>query len=682
MSGSKVDLSEFLPPYLAEVEELLVLARKSLLAAEAAAKGGGHNALAVRELFRAVHTIKGLSSMIDLEPIVAISHEMESCLRAADKAGGHLEANAVEPLLAGLRSIDERVNALATSRKVSPAPQGLLDTLRDLDKPRARPGQKSGAVTYALDPEIDAKVTASERTQLLTAMAAGRRAIRLEFSPSPAKANDGLTINSIRDRLRAIGELVKVAPVHAPKTEASPAGLLFLILFITDAPDEVVSKACGCAVIGELGRAVVPAPPRPDALPELPPDAMADDEQSTSEEGRSSAVVRVPSERLDDALERVSAMFVGRSKLHRAAASLTAKGVDTRELNQLLAEHSRHLRDLRSSFLRLRMVPVSQVLQGLPLVMRGLKRTTGKNVELQLETGRAEVDKAVGDRLIPAIVHLARNAVDHAIETPEQRKRLGKPEEGTVRVTGHDRSSTQLELTVSDDGRGIDAVAVAARAGVPVPQTTAALLELLCRPGLSTRTAADTTSGRGMGMDIVKRIVDQLGGELTLTTEPDRGTSFVLRLPLSITIVDALVFEVAGHRYAVPLSSVEELVEVDAAKVVTGPAPRAGGLATGLMERRGFAMPIVGLNAAMGLAQQALGSKALVIRQGDEPVAFAVDRMMGQQEIVVRPLDDLLVKVAGISGAADLGDGRPTLVLDLLALGAAVLQRTQQERRS
>src|SRR5690606_20936483 len=139
------------------------------------------------------------------------------------------------------------------------------------------------------------------------------------------------------------------------------------------------------------------------------------------------------------------------------------------------------------------------------------------------------------DRLLPAIVHLVRNAVDHAIERPEERRAAGKPEEGVVRVACHARASGRLELTVSDDGRGVDAAAAAARAGEPVPASSSELLELLCRPGLSTRASADATSGRGMGMDIIKRItVDQLGGELSLDTRPGQGTTFSLRVPLTI----------------------------------------------------------------------------------------------------------------------------------------------------
>ncbi|MFL5452253.1 MAG: chemotaxis protein CheA, partial [Myxococcales bacterium] len=327
-----------------------------------------------------------------------------------------------------------------------------------------------------------------------------------------------------------------------------------------------------------------------------------------------------------------------------------------------------------------RMVPVSELLERLPLVVRGITRTSGKKARVEIEggggagdgqrpegrsIGDAELDKSVADRIFPALVHLVRNAVDHAIEPPDERARLGKPEEAVIRVSCLERSNRQLELTVSDDGRGVDATRLARKAGREVPASDAALLDLLTIRGLSSRDEATTTSGRGMGMDIVKRIVDQLGGELLLKTQPGSGSTFTLRVPLSITIVDAFSFACGKQPFVVPVATIEEIVEVDPGRLVRAP----GGRDLRLLQRRGETVPLLALESVLHMERGTEPRrKALIVRRNAEPYGFEVDRMLGQQEVVVRPLEDPLVHVPGVTGSTDLGDGLPTLVLDLLSL--------------
>ena len=667
-----VDLADFLPAYLAEAEELLGAAQRHLLAVETSVRRGAAHPRAVRELFRALHTIKGLSAMVDVEPIVAIAHWMETSLRHADRAGGRLPEASVEPLMEGLREIEQRVRQLAAGKQASPVPAGLLERLEALDSSIQGTGPaKPAPVALELDASLASRLSAAEREQLTVGVAAGRRAVRLDFVPGAERAASGLTINSVRERVAKLAETVKVLPLSGPA--AGGGSLTFALLLLTDATDAALLEAAGGepAVVRALTSApAAPPAPVPPRAPE-PDLAMAPDEEP-EEQRRGGGTLRVEVSRLDEALERLAALVVNRSRLTRAVAALTAAGAPTRELNAILQENGRQLRDMRAAIIRLRMVRVGDVLERLPLLVRGLRRSTGKAVRLELDVGEAELDKAVADRLLPALVHLVRNAVDHALERPEERHAAGKPEEGVVRLGCHGSASGLLDLSVTDDGGGVDAQAVAARAGVPVPATADALLELLCRPGLSTRDAATATSGRGMGMDIVQRIiVDQLGGELRLETRPGAGTTFRLRVPLTITLLDAFVFECAGLRYAAAVGAVDELIDVDPARLVRP----AGARDLVLVERRGSSVPLLAPEALLGRSRpdgrSGMGTKALVVRQRGEPVAFAVDRLLGQQEIVLRPLEDPLVRVPGVAGATDLGDGRPTLVLDLAALGMA-----------
>lgn len=673
--SAPLPLAEFLSAYLVEVEEHLAAANTHLLATEVALRKGEANLRGVRETFRALHTIKGLSAMVGVEPVVAIAHRMETLLRAADRSGVKLPLPAIDALLQGVRAIEQRVRAFGDHKPVHSPPAALLTALDMFDGEQA-PATISPAA-LELDPALLAKLAPADLEHLHKGLAAGKRALRAEFAPSIEKAAAGLNINTVRERVGAIAEIVKVLPLSMPVSPATPGGLVFILLLLTSATVEAIAEAVSAepASLELLSR---PAPGAARAL--LPPEAEAledprHDDFPEAGEARPRAVVRVDVARLDDALERLSALIITRFRLNRAVTKLTASGVDTRELVQIMNDTARQLRDLRASIFRVRMVPISELLDRVPLLVRGLRRATNKLVRLELDGGEAELDKAVAERLFPAIVHLVRNAVDHAIETPDERKRRGKPEEGLLRITCSARSNTRLELSVTDDGRGIEREAVARKAGREVPRSDAALLDLLCMPGLSTRDVLTTTSGRGIGMEIVKRIaVEQLGGELLLRTESGVGTTFTLRVPLTISIVDAFSFECGAQRFVVPVTMIEEIIEIDDGTIVRGPLDDVStDLDVGMMVRRGETVPFLALAKVFQMGDRAQrGKKALVVRRGGEALAFGIDRMLGQQEVVVRPLDDVLVKVPGIVGATDLGDGLPTLVLDLVALGAAL----------
>ncbi|WP_223639391.1 chemotaxis protein CheA [Corallococcus sp. EGB] len=681
MTG-KGEFAEFLPAYLAEVDELLAASQKELLAVEEAVRKGQAQPRAVRELFRALHTLKGLSAMVDVEPVVSLAHWMEASLRLADQAGGRLPESSVEPLVEGLRAIELRVRQLGAGKAASPAPAGLLERLEALG-PQMRDAAPRRARRVVLDADaaFASRLAASEREQLEGGLAGGQRALRLDFVPSSERAAKGLNINTVRERVAKLADIVKVLPLSG--AAAGGASLAFALLLNTRAEDADLLDAVGGppATVRSLEAPAPAEAPSGDAA-SLPGPAVLDEELEEPEVRRGGGLLRVEVSRLDEAMEWLAALVVNRSRLTRAVAALTQAGAPTRELTAILQENGRQLRDLRSAILRLRMVRVGDVLERLPLLVRGLRRATGKAVRLELDVGDAELDKAVADRLLPALVHLVRNAVDHALESPEERQAAAKPPEGLVRLSCHARANGQLELTLRDDGRGVDAQAVAKAANSAVPDSADALLDLLCRPGLSTRQEATRTSGRGMGMDIVRRIVvEQLGGELRMDTRKGVGTTFTVCVPLTVTLMDAIIFECAGRRYAVSVATVEELIDV------TGVVRPAGADGVGLVERRGAAVPLVSLARLLdaggpGSASEAgQGAKALIVRQRGEPVAFAVDRLVGQQEIVLRPLEDPLVRVPGVAGATDLGDGQPTLVLDLGALGAARSGRRKRAPR-
>jgi two-component system chemotaxis sensor kinase CheA len=406
------------------------------------------------------------------------------------------------------------------------------------------------------------------------------------------------------------------------------------------------------------------------AAPALPVLPLADEELTPmSPIGRS--FVRVELARLDDLQEQLSSLVVSRFRLERQIAKLAEAGVDVRGLREIADLQGRQLRDLRRGILRARMVRVAEVLEPLTLLVRSLAKPGIKEVKLEVDACDSGLDKAVADRLLPAMVHLVRNAVDHAIETVVEREQLGKPRAGRIRITCVE-SGNQLELAVSDDGRGIARDTIAARVGRPIDDDIA-LLDALTTPGFSTRSTATETSGRGLGMDIVKRItVRDLGGELSLATTVGSGTTFTLKVPLTIAIIDVFSFECGAQPFVVPVAAVEEIFELAETKRIQGPSSRDR-LPVTLCERRGRPVPVVALGTLLRLAHaQPTATKAMVVRRNGEPIAFAVDRMLGRHEVVVRPIEDALARVPGVAGATDLGDGRPTLLLDLVELGGGI----------
>ena len=667
MTTGPVDLADFRSAFVVEAEELLSTASSSLSALGDSLRKGNANTRALRELFRAVHTIKGLSAMVGVEPIVALSHRLETALRTADRTGGRLAEASIDKLAEGVRAIEQRVRAMSDGKPVAAPPPALLDALDQLDAP-AEATPREQAATLSLRDDVAGKLLPSEQAQLLEAPTTGRRAVRADFVPSPARSDAGLTITTVRARVAKVGEIVKVVPLSVPVSDSAPGGLRFALFIISSESDEQIAAAVGIDA-AELHELVPRA--EPIAEPPVQSSLFESDDGEVSRTG----VVRVEVSRLDEAMERLSALVITRFRLARAIADLAQAGVNVRELTEITNDSARQLRDLRAAILRVRMVRVAELFDRVPLLIRGLSRSTGKRVQLQIDVGEAEVDKGVAERLFPALVHVIRNSIDHGIEPPEERAAHGKPEEGTISIACFERTNSQLELTISDDGRGIDRDQLARRAGKPRPESDAELLALLCLPGLSTRDEATTTSGRGMGMDIVRRTVEQLGGSLTLQSRPGAGTRFVIHVPLTISIVDAFTFECAGQRFVVPVTMIEEILELEPAKLVRGPTTSD----TRIFERRGEAIPVVPLATIFGLVRGGADArKALVVRRNGAATAFAIDRVVGQQEVVVRPLEDPLVRVPGVSGATDLGDGKPTLVVDLAGLGSALSARPSE----
>ncbi|MDR7591248.1 MAG: chemotaxis protein CheA, partial [Armatimonadota bacterium] len=391
--------------------------------------------------------------------------------------------------------------------------------------------------------------------------------------------------------------------------------------------------------------------------------------------------VRVDVERLDRLMNLVGELVVDRIRFQQIAERL--RRLDgANGLAQELAEAAGHLgrvaSDLQAQVLKARMLPIEHLFSRFPRYVRDLAQRAGKRVEVVVEGQDTELDRSVIEQIGGPLMHLVRNAVDHGIEPPEERQRLGKPTAGRLRLAAVQEEEGILVL-VEDDGRGIDTDRVREKAvglGLLTAEAAARLseeeaVELIFHPGLSTASQVTDVSGRGVGMDAVRAGVQALGGSVEVETQRGRGTRFTLRLPLTLAIVRALLVSCGGERYAIPLAGVQEIVEVPADRVHRLGSYRATVL-------RGNALPVVSVHEALGLpAPENPGRLLCLVTGGRRRVGLWVDRVLGEGEIVVKPLGSYLGQVDGVSGATILGDGRVALILDPSALVRLALREEE-----
>jgi two-component system chemotaxis sensor kinase CheA len=413
-----------------------------------------------------------------------------------------------------------------------------------------------------------------------------------------------------------------------------------------------------------------------------PPEALTSDapEAEPAPHGKllaPSNVVRVDLSRLDELMRMIGELVISRARLedHLKSLKSSVPAAEWRALQETNLAMNRQLRDLREGVMRVRMVQVGEMFERMQFVVRDLARESGKRIKLELLGRETEIDKFLVERMTDPLMHLVRNAVSHGLERADERVAQGKSAEGTLTLRAATAGESVL-IEIADDGRGIEREHVAARArakGLLAAGATlddGALLEVLCAPGFSTRDEADRGSGRGVGMDVVRSTVEELGGRISLATERTQGTRFTIELPLTLAIAEALIVSVGGQRFAVPQSVVQEVLEVESAAVKVLENNE-------IISYRGGVLPLVRLARLFALNDGHAHSAfhVFVIGSGSSALGVAVDRIIGQREIVVRGISDPLVQVAGIAGATELGDEQVVLILDVAALRQTAVNR-------
>lgn len=643
----------------------------------------------VDAVFRGLHTLKGSGAMFGFEALAAFTHHCETAFDRVRKG----EVAATSELVAAVLAAQDHMRALVDQPDADHGDIGqkLLAQLQ------AAVGGKE-AVPAAAAAAAPAPAAIRETT------AKKKNSWRIRFSlPANSMAN-GTNPLGLLDELRDLGECSVRANSSAipPLDELTPTELhiswdvtliseqdrsaiddvfIFVLddmeLSVEDIDDAAAATAAPVAEEAAVATAAsVPAVPAA-AVPEFRPvEAVSAKREAPAAVSQAKAAenVRVPAERLDELMDRVGELVIAQSRLSQLASAST--DIALRSVSEEIERLSGELRD---TMMVLRMVPVATLFSRFRRLVHDLARETGKVIELVTEGESTEVDKTVIERLADPLVHLVRNSIDHGLETPADRLAAGKSEAGTVTLSAR-QAGGEVIISIKDDGRGINRERVRAKAessgliqpGQPLSDSE--LLQLIFAPGFSTAAAITNLSGRGVGMDVVKKTVEALRGAIDIVSLPGQGSEVSLRIPLTLAIIDGLLVRVGSGRYVIPLSAVEECLELSLEEDL-----RSRGRS--FISLRDSLVPFLRLRDLFRTGTKPdVHQKVVVISTGTERVGLVVDQIIGDHQTVIKSMSKLHNNVATFSGATILGDGSVALILDVGHLVAAGQQQEAQLR--
>ena len=674
-----IDLSaDDLKVFIQEVDGLLELLDEDIIRLEQEAT----NEELLQEIFRAAHTLKGSSGMIGYQAMADLTHKMEDLLDRVRKGTLAVTPGLVDALLMSLDGLKELRDDLAAGQEteldVAPI-VAALQAAAEGDGPAAAASEGPTLDAMSGEPAVVARIEAS-----VTAGVPLYR-VRIELQPETEWAS--VRSFQVLNELSARGELIISAPTMQD-IEEERASHTIEALLATAAETADIEGAVGA--VSDVAAVVITPWDGPHELAPAAPAAKSDAKAAPAEAvGREggprvdslSQTVRIDVERLDALMNMVGELVIDRTRFAQVSRSLQSRYKEdeqVRILNETSLHISKVIDELQQSMMQVRMLPVGVLFAKFPRLVRDLARSQGKPVSFVVEGEGTEIDRSVIEEIKDPLVHLIRNAVDHGIESPEDRKASGKPETATVRLAAL-HGQGQIIITLTDDGQGIDATRIreaAVTKGVITSEAAARLsdqesVELIFAPGFSTAKQTTEVSGRGVGMDIVRSKIEELSGSVEVSSRPGEGTTFLLRLPLTLATVRGLLVESAGTVYAIPLAYVQEILRLEADELHS-----VGGRPA--MRRRDDAMSVLNLSDVLLGAGRAVSTAAkpsayvIVVRTGesdaDRPVAITVDELIDQQEIVVKSLSGYLGRARGIAGASILGDGQVALIVDVPSL--------------
>lgn len=632
--------SRYADLYLTESRDHLTAANAALLELERNPRA----AEPLDALFRAVHTLKGMSGVMGYATVGELSHQMEALLALIRSGERILDPDALTLLFDAADALDHAVAASVDGVDVPAEATGILARLQAVaaDEEERAPGSRESARPHLPD------VVSGTSTDVHVRLASD--------APLP-----GARALLVLQRARSIGDVVAVSPEESSFLLPSFEGV-FAFRLATSVPDAEVERAIRAAgYVDQVSVQLRSAPSQGTT--------GVDGERRGDawDAGRANAAlqrfVRIDLRRLDAMMNLTGELIIARGRLAQLAA-----GYRDADLDDTIEQASRLIGELQTNILSSRMVPVWQIFDRFPRVVRDAARDEGKLIDFEIVGREIELDRSLLEQVGDPLVHLLRNAIDHGLEPPAEREAAGKPRTGRL-VLSTIRESSAVVIRVTDDGRGVDRDAVLRRAKalglVDVERESLSddeLLRMIARPGFSTAERVTTLSGRGVGIDAVATRVRALGGALELRTARGEGTSISLRLPVTLAIIPALLARVGSETYALPLTHIRETLKLSeqVRRTVRG---------RDVLLLREEVLTLRHLREVVGLpARDEAGGQVVVLEAAERRTGLVVDQLLGQQEIVVKPFDAVRGAVQCFSGATILTDGLPALIVEVSSL--------------
>ena len=678
MSGDKAQRE-----FVSEVEDILERMRDDIARlAEGVGAGAAADPRIVNGLFRSAHSLKGLSGMFGFDAMSELAHHLEDVLDGLRMGRSTLDHDGLSLFDEAVTLISSLVGKLDDDRARSDAEESIATLMERVDAWVAGPTESDGSRESEVDlpAAVLRALTEYEEHRLHENVAAGRNVFLADSDFEILSFEEGLS--ELNEAIQALGEPISTLPSPG---ESPDSQIRFSILLATtldrdslaeqlDLPAEQLHLVFeGEAQPAALTDATATEATAPEVEPrneQTPADPGPGSEPSESSLKSISDTVRVDIRKLDELMNLVGELVIQRASIRKIAETLATEPATARvgaELEKVHRSLERKLADLQASVLDVRMVPLRQVFDKISRVARRLRVDLGKEVRLDIRGADTELDKLIVEDLVDPLMHVVRNAFDHAIEDPGERESCGKPVEGRVRIEAFQRGN-DVVIQVSDDGRGIDADKVLERAlerGLVTEGQELSpreILDLVFHPGISTREAVSTTSGRGVGMDVVRSNIAALGGIVTIESEPGRYTTISMTLPITLAIMQALIVGVGSQRFAIPLNSVRETLLVDPQEIQSSDGRE-------LLNLRGEPLLLRRLSREFDIEPSDAGKlSAVVLGIGDSRMGLLVERLEGQQDAVIKPIQGPVSRVRGVAGATELGEQGAVLVLDVSAL--------------